>query len=530
MKILFQKLSHSKKATYVLIAMTMLLVCVYMIITHIGVRPDGDLLWHYKLGEDILKTKTLSLDNPYTFLSGTEWVPHEWLYEVCIAVILNATGAIGFCVLYALNKICLFTVTYKLNKPKSPFLFLIMFVLVNCILPMNRGNRPAEFSVYFVLCVFYFSWSNSKYKQLLYILLGVFIANFHGGVIIIMITIHFILMLLDFCMDIYNRSFHVKSYYGKHFANILLFIAACFINPAGYKLFASSFLTTKADTTYQISEWQSASFDYIFAFVIIFMVLSFGYALYKTKFDRLCVQKIGCLCALLLLSLVSLKAFIIYFIVYCVFGYTYSYQMLCDICFVIKEKWIVPEKLQAMPKLTFNMKLCLLNYVIIVFCVIAFSDVKLDIEKMGDVSSFKTWVNSFYSEEILSELQENYTDDTRILTSYSVGNVLLLNDMKCFVDTRAWCYMKELGDCDALDELFYITRVCAQDGQAITSFLNKYQFDYVWVNGELPLAVYLDGSENYELIYSNSDVLDDDVLIYERNIREYECLYKRVAE
>lgn len=523
----FQTKKCSDIITYMLLAIMVFLVFVNMMMTHIGKYPDKDIFWHYILGRDILANKSLSLANPYTFLSNTEWVLHEWLYEVLLCSIVSAGGALGFCALYAINKITMFAVTHKIQKPKSHFWFFVMFVTSYTTVSMNRGNRPAEFSVYAIFFIFLWYWSTSKYKKLWYALLGAFIANFHGGFIIIMMTIHAILMVLDLCMDIYEKSFRGKRYYIQHLLDLVVFAFACLINPAGYKLFSSSFLLSSADTTWAISEWLPTQFHTFFAFLVVLMVLSFGYALRKQKWNRLDVQKIGCMCALLILAMVSVKAFLVYVAVYLAFGFSYTYEMVRDICVVIKDEWIVKDKLENMPKISMNIKLCLLIYVTVLVNIFTYFDVKADIDKVQH-NDFILWANDFYSDEILDTLRENYDENTKILTSYSYGNILLLNDMKCFVDTRQWCYIKEFGDCTALDELFYITNSSLNDKEAIDIFLEKYQFDYIWTNDELRLTTYLEMSEDYELVVSYEEEKETDGAFYERDVKSCEYLYQRV--
>lgn len=512
--------------------MLVLLICVLFCICHVMVMsvksPDMDIFWHFKLGEDIWKTKTLSLDNPYTFLSNTEWIPHEWLYEVFLYAVLHIAGAFGFWLLYALNRLGWFFVSYKLAKPKSMILYAMMFILMEETFSMNRGNRPAEFSVYFILCIFYFYWSASKYKKIWYALLALFLANFHGGVTIILMIVHFILIVLDVCSDIYWRAFSGKTYYLNHLLDIGIFAVVCLLNPAGYKLFTNSFLVMFSPIVSFISEWRSFTFTYFTACFVILMLLSFGYGLYKSHFERRTIQKVGVLSALCLLFCVSSKAFILYFIVYFVFGFDYTYQFICDICGKLKQRWIIPERLQKLPKITHNMRLFGILYVMCIICFLTFSSNKNSLIRLNVSDSFITWANSFYSDEILTELKNNYTDDTKILTSYTYGNLLILNNMKCFVDSREWCYDEMLGECDAVDELFYITYSGAIDPEAVDAFLDKYQFDYIWTCSELRLMSYLRESDDYELIYDyKSNEVDTDK-IYERYPLNRECLYKRV--
>ena len=65
---------------------------------------DADILWHYKLGEEIIKNGNITLANNFTFLSNTEWVHQEWLYEVILYNIVSVSGLIGFFALCVINR------------------------------------------------------------------------------------------------------------------------------------------------------------------------------------------------------------------------------------------------------------------------------------------------------------------------------------------------------------------------------------------------------------------------------------------
>ena len=103
--------------------------------------------------------------------------------------------------------------------------------------------------------------------------------------------------------------------------------------------------------------------------------------------------------------------------------------------------------------------------------------------------------------------------------------------MKCFVDSRQWPYAKELGSCDAVDELFYILSN-PLDYNAIDLFLEKYQFDYIWCANGLALDNYLASCPEYELVIVDPGNIptadDDDLPIYERNNSMRQSLWKRI--
>lgn len=495
---------------------------------------DSDSLWHYKLGEDIVRTMSISTDNPYTFLEGTEWVSHEWLYEVIFYLIINAGGFLAFCLMYAINKIFTYVLALKLNGTKNYVVYTIVFIFVMFVLPMNSGNRPSEFSVYFILFMFYLYWNKSKYKILWYIPLAVFIANFHGGFIIMMIAIDIILLLFDLIVDIYEHKFQSKKYYGKQLLCLIVFVAACCINPSGPYMMSTIFKISGLSSTKYISEWQPLQCGYVDAVLLVFMLITFGYALHRHKFERKIVQLVACLSALLVLTLVSRKAGIIYTLVWLVFGFQYFYEFMSDILLKMKYRWCKCD-LQEKPKCNRT------PYVAFLMCIMMFWLLVLEYANSMiaiPTGTFMDRMNASYSQKIMTELKDNYTDDTRILTGYNHGNIILANDMKCFVDSRQWCYAKELGNCTALDDLSYIV-YNKYDVDAIDMFFDKYDFDYVWVSQDLLIASYMDSRDDYELVvtddyHSPYDVIspvvtnESDDNIYDRNVKNIEYLYRKI--
>ena len=48
---------------------------------------DPDILWHILMGRDICLSGRISMDNPYTWIPGTHWNQHEWLYDIMIYLV-----------------------------------------------------------------------------------------------------------------------------------------------------------------------------------------------------------------------------------------------------------------------------------------------------------------------------------------------------------------------------------------------------------------------------------------------------------
>lgn len=497
----------------------------------VGIKLDTDILWHFKLGEEIFKTHNISLENTMTFLEGTEWINHEWLFEVILYVILSLTGYIGYILLEGINFIFVTVLVVRLNKKANDnynrYLFMIATVFALILTPRNVGNRPSEFSVYCIVLLVWLYNNNVKYKKLWYALLGIFIANFHGGVIIIMISLLVIMIAVDFLMDIYEKKKPDQLYYCSRLWDILIFLVSTVVNPAGPRLLTTAFKVSDLNSTKYLSEWLPMGCNYLSAIYIIVIAISFGYQLHK-KVDKQTVQTVAVLSALLVLSLTSVKAMIIFSIMWLCYGFKYFNTMVNEL--IICK---LNNKLKKISLWLIDVLIPAASTVFIVGCILCVSDT---IE--ADTNSLEQQFNSQVSSSILEELKENYTDDTKILAEYSYGNYLIFNDMKCFVDSRQQPYAKELGKSDAVDELFYV-EFHLWDYEAIKQFLDKYEFDYIWTCSSLPLDTYLENDDDYKLVITDntsSEETNNNVSetepneIYNRSNSNIESLWIRVSD
>lgn len=450
-------------------------------------KLDSDILWHYKLGEEIVKQHAITLNNNFTFLEGTEWIPQEWLYETLIYGIISVAGLTGFFGLCFINSVIMWYVTSR-NKSNLILFSIISMVLIYAT-PRNAGNRPSEFSIYFLLIIIYlYNKDMNNIKKLIYLLLGVLVANFHGGVILVITAIWFIMIANDVFNDWHDKEKINIKYYVNKLLEILIFLGATLINPSGIKLLNTIVKVPNLDTTKYITEWKPAEVDYLLGVLLIAIVISFGYYIGKYGIKRKELQLILINLALLILSLHSRKAFILFDIIWMMYGYKYLEIILHD---------IFSEEVNRHIRLNKFLKATIPAGILII-AVISIETISI---KEND---FDNYVNSFRDEEIINKLKDEYTDDTKILASYSNGNYLIYNDMQCFVDSRQWPYAKELGNSEALDEIVYVINNL-QDREYIEDFIDKYTFDYIWTDSLLDLNSYLEDTEEYELIVDNEN-------------------------
>lgn len=457
---------------------------------------DTDLLWHYKLGEEIIDIGKITFENKFTFLEGTEWIHQEWLYDLLLYLIISIWDLAGYFWLCILNSIIYWSIAAK--GKNNLILFSITSFILLYISPRNIGNRPSEFSIYFIFGIIYLYNKNIKnIKFIIYFILGILVANFHGGTLLVISAVYLIMIINDLFIDLYTGDKLGIRYYIIKIAEFIIFISGAVINPSGIRLLNTITKIPSLETTKRIIEWQHAEVGYILGVFIFGIVISFGYYIGKYGINRSELQLILINTALLILSLHSIRAFIIFDIAWMIYGYKYLEIMLTD---------IFKGKFSKFNKITYYLKSVIPASLIFIIIISSDGpDVKQD--------NFEDYVNKSCNIDILTELKSNYTDEDRILSGYVNGNFLIFNNMKCFIDTRQWPYVKELSKCTALDDLFYVT-YNLQDEEFIDEFIDKYKFNYIWTDKKLNLNSYLKDRDDYELIISTDN--------------KYESLWKKI--
>lgn len=452
-------------------------------------KIDIDILWHYKLGEEIIQNKCITLANNFTFLKDTEWLPQEWIYETMLYIITSKIGMIGFFGLTFLNTILL--ISLALKNIDNKIIFMIGYIIMWYSTPRNMGNRPSEFSVYFILLSIYLYNKNiGKLKKVLLLLFGILVANFHGGVILIISALWLIMLANDIFFDIYTKNrLSIKAYLSKALEFILFIIGTC-INPSGFKLLSTIVKISTLNTTQYIAEWLPTEVNYILGIFIILITISFGYYIGKQGIKREDTQIMLINAGLLVLALHSQKAFLVFDAVWIIYCYKYLEYLISD---VFKGKSLRIAKIA-------NRLRVLVPALLIVVSIASISLVKETVTT-NNFNDYVVSVSEQSSNDVLNNIKDVYTDDTKILAGYKHGNTLVFNNIKCFVDTRQWPYSKELSKYSALDDLFYV-ETNLQDTEYIDNFLNKYNFDYIWTSSELDLNNYFKNNGNYSLVMS----------------------------
>jgi len=105
---------------------------------------DFDILWHIKLGENIIENKTLMFDKDifaYT-INEQNWDYVSWLYDVIMALIYRKFGFGGIIAFFSVIFSVLYILIYDFLKKKG--LNLIFFVILS-LLFFIRYEKSLEF-------------------------------------------------------------------------------------------------------------------------------------------------------------------------------------------------------------------------------------------------------------------------------------------------------------------------------------------------------------------------------------------------
>lgn len=424
-------------------------------------RIDGDILWHYKLGEEILNAHAISMEDTFSWQKGLIWVQQEWLYDLILYGIIALGQMPAFIILAFINRILFFYGGAFFSGAKSRLFYLLYAASLLLIVPTNFGNRPSEFSAWLVILAVWL-WRNLKNHGLWYwIPFAVFVSNFHGGSNMTLLILLVILAFIDTIYDI--RSQGKKGFKGiwKHFIPFPVYIAASLINPSFTKMWEISLGLHHYESTAYIQEWAPWSLNYFSAFLVLLLVLALGFECKKSAFSKQAVQDTAVICALLVASMVSQKAATILLPVWAIYGYRYTEQFIMAFLHHFK---ITVKTINWSP-----------SVIAAAICTIILSVSIVSVYPYR--GAFQEYADQDNPEEIISYL-ENLPAGTRILNGYGDGSKLLYHNIQVFIDPRQFPYAKESGN-GSLDDYLETVFENSKDLDMWRDFLNKYDFEYI---------------------------------------------------
>jgi hypothetical protein len=146
---------------------------------------ESDTFWHIKLGQEILKNRSLPDTVPFTFTGkDVPWVATEWLSEIIFFILYSAGGFSALTILNAIIlALCTFLIYGSLKAHQCNTTLSFIISLLWAILSRDWFvERPHIFSI---LCMCSYLYFLSRFKSILvFPIVMVLWANLHGGFIL----------------------------------------------------------------------------------------------------------------------------------------------------------------------------------------------------------------------------------------------------------------------------------------------------------------------------------------------------------
>lgn len=256
---------------------------------------DGDTGYHVRVGEFILKTRSIPHQDMFSFITPPiPWTAHEWLSEVIMALIHKGAGLTGvvlfFSFLIALSYYLFFKIIRQYGD--NIYLAIILILLVIASSKIHFLARPHIFSLllmvvwYFILDVY-----QSRNRSYLYLLppLMLLWVNLHGGYVVglFLTGVYFLGNLLSSWTGAAEERRMAQNRAKKLAAVTAVCLIAALINPIGYHILL--FPLTLVSNGYlmdHVTEFVSPNFhqSLTFKYVLLAMIALFAVSREKLTF------------------------------------------------------------------------------------------------------------------------------------------------------------------------------------------------------------------------------------------------------
>lgn len=210
------------------------------------VLTDFDIWWHLRAGKYIVENHHILKEDIFSYTAeGRPWVDLHWLFQVVSFSIYDILGANGLIILNIIVALAAFIFLFRIGYTRHNFLISVACFIPGVLAASNRFvSRPEIFTLLFV-AIYLFVLHRYKYENRNYIwilpILQVLWVNMHA-LFIIGIGIVFAYIFgeaVSWKAGIPFLSHHEFTIRGHRYYWLflvgLLTIAACFLNPYGFR-------------------------------------------------------------------------------------------------------------------------------------------------------------------------------------------------------------------------------------------------------------------------------------------------------
>jgi hypothetical protein len=413
---------------------------------------DLDFWWHLKTGEIIFREKAFQHQEIYSFTAaGSEYIDHEWLFQVLQFLVHSAFGPAGIILFKILILISIYWISARFLLKNQLLGLLVAGILLLSICGARARfiERPEIFSTLFLLSTYMLLnnyLKSASTKSLLWILvITVIWSNTHAAVILGLL-VQAVFLGGAILESLIQRSY--PGYYNpsrRQIVTLAILLGASVlltgVNPYGYRILLVPFeLTAIIDSgILNNQEWQQPAFH----------ILPFYYL---------------CLIVTLLLNLIHFrKLHIINFALAAFFGfvslkYVRNVGIFCMMMPVLIAPYLREIKFDPLPRISFAAGLLAFAVTLITNNVFEFG--------IGKASYFPDKIVSFTEQKDLRG---------HMINSYAFGGYFiwkLFPERKIFIDGRNEVYLPLLQKLHA----------SVADSRKWKAILQDYQIEYALLN------------------------------------------------
>ena len=447
------------------ISISLLCLCFYQV--------DPDYLWHIKAGEYMFNNGLLKHDVFSWVMNGKYWMSHEWLFEYIIFSMKKIFGIYHTAIycFVCITSLLLFIFMSNREDYMKNILFTLVWMFFFLIICINVQVRPHLLSHILLAITTYLLFDNYRNKdsKKIYLLpvVSILWSNIHGGssnLIYILAIIFLICGLFEFKFKKLEANKISNVQIKRYLIVIILCMIGVCINIHGFKMFVYPYQNMMNSTMISnIAEWMPTSLNepmhYIYFVLLLFIIGTMLFS--KKKFEFIDIV---------------LLAFCMYLGLKSIRFWFYTYIIMSFVIF----KYIEKRKLD--------------DYTDLGIMIISVMFIGLFIYKYPMV--FNGNYSFLLKEKDIKAIKECKAQ--RLFNMYDYGGDLIYNDIPVFIDGRADLYSE--GNYKDYLDISYLNSNSVE-------LIDKYNFDYLLVDGTYPLSVYLKNNGNYELIYSRKDIL-----------------------
>lgn len=457
---------------------------------------DSDIFWHIKTGEWILENGYVPKVDVFSWHSGLNWIPHEWLYDVFLNIIYNKFDFQGIIVLAAIMlfaKIAFCTVYNVIIKKENIQGYSIF---VACMLIFTgytwAVGRPLELTT-IILLINLITFIKSRSKKIYYLSFCISclaIANLHGGTL----QSIFVQMIIFIIMDIaYYRKTGDIEHKKEAILKTKVMVAGILIsliNPHGINIYSYAFkmlLTGAKEATSSIAEWQPMNFIGIVACVLFILVyISIAINKKTQKLNKEEVTKLAIITFWGIMMLRYCRCAPMFLFIVLLWGYPFIREFF--------EIVISEFKLEKILKI--------IKYLVVTIG-IAFIIITAIMAEKWYTYYFKNDINELlkndYPYNCLEYIKEN--NITTKLYCESIGSWLLFNDVPSFVDGRCDPFVNEFSPGN--NQFIEVASINSSDD--LLGIFEKYDIQYALLDNHIDMVKVLKQSNKWKVVCEDNN-------------------------